>query len=172
MNDNYRLAHYRFTFYNNILPAHTNKHTARMKTYKQTLSHTNRKIYNLSYKHTKFLYQITYTRAKIKQTNIAAARRQCQRFAATLTLRTSFAKVRRKSTTIIRMVSAYDDDQLIMMITKQSLPSSRQVQLATRLTAWSVAQVQLRPAQGGSEYYCTEILLYWNITVLEYYRGS
>ena len=43
----------------------------------------------------------------------------------------------------------YDDDQLIMIIIKQSLPSSRQVQLATRLTAWSVAQVQLRPAQGG-----------------------
>ena len=55
------------------------------------------------------------------------------------------------------------------MITKQSLPSSRQVQLATRLTAWRVAQVQLRPAQGGTEYYCTGILLYWNITVLEYY---
>ena len=36
VNDNYRLAHYRFTFYNNIPPAHTNKHTARRKTYKQT----------------------------------------------------------------------------------------------------------------------------------------
>ena len=66
VNDNYRLAHYRFTFYNNIPPAHTNKHTARMKTYKQTLFHTNLKIYNLSYKHTIFLYQLTYTRAKIK----------------------------------------------------------------------------------------------------------
>ena len=68
---------------------------------------------------------------------------------------------------IMIMVSDYDDDQLIMMITKQSLPSSRQVQLATRLTAWSAAQVQLRPAQGGTEYYCTGISLYWNIIVLE-----
>ena len=149
MNDNYRLAHYRFTFDNNILPAHTNKHTSRMKTYRQTFSHTNLEIYNLSYKHTIFLYQFTYT--NMKHTNIAAARRQCQRFAATLTLRTSFAKVRMKMMIIMIMVSDYDDDQSIMIITKQSLPSSRQVQLATRLTAWSVAQVQLRPAQGGSE---------------------
>ena len=54
MNDNYRLAHYRFTFYNNIPPAHTNKHTSRMKTYRHTFSHTNLKIYNLSYRHTIF----------------------------------------------------------------------------------------------------------------------
>ena len=67
VNDNYRLAHYRFTFYNNILPAHTNKHTSRMKTYRHTFSHTNLKIYNLSYKHTIFLnHQFTYTRANIK----------------------------------------------------------------------------------------------------------
>ena len=58
----------------------------------------------------------------------------------------------------------YDDDQLIMIIIKQSLPSSRQVQLATRLTAWSVAQVQLRPAQGGVGQNIT-----WNIVLLEYY---
>ena len=44
-----------------------------------------------------------------------------------------------------------NDDQLIMMITKQSLPSSRQVQLATRLTAGSAPQVQLRPPQGGRD---------------------
>ena len=65
---------------------------------------------------------------------------------------------------IMIMVSDYDDDQLIMMITKQSLPSSRQVQLATRLTAWSAAQVQLRPAQGGVGQNIT-----WNIVLLEYY---
>ena len=95
----------------------------------------------------------------MKHTNIAAARRQCQRFAATLTLRTSFAKVRMKMMMIMIMIMVSDyDDQLSMIITKQSLPSSRQVQLATRLTAGSVAQVQLRPAQGGSEYYCTGIL--------------
>ena len=57
---------------------------------------------------------------------------------------------------IMIMVSDYDDDQSIMMITKQSLPSSRQVQLATRLTAGSVAQVQLRPAQGGLRQNITE----------------
>ena len=68
---------------------------------------------------------------------------------------------------IMIMVSDYDDDQLIMMITKQSLPSSRQVQLATRLTAWSAAQVQLRPAQGGTEYYCT-VLEYFCTRILLY----
>ena len=140
----------------------TNIQLAGKRTNKHTLSHTNLKIYNLSYKHTIFLYQITYiTLTEIYNLSVlqhgTSARdlQRCWPWQQALP-RWEWRSQQSWEWSLIMM--------MIMIIIKQSLPSSRQVQFATRLTAWSVAQVQLRPAQGGVGQNIT-----WNIVLLEYY---